>query len=107
MPEGAVYVGRPSKWGNPFLLSDVGRAFPSLSVEQCAGFVVNQFRDLVHVGSITLSVRQPDSSRCMTTYTYPSKVEIQAELAGHDLACWCVLDGPCHADVLLELANPS
>lgn len=26
-------------------------------------------------------------------------------LAGHDLACWCPLDQPCHADVLLELAN--
>jgi hypothetical protein len=27
------------------------------------------------------------------------------ELRGHDLACWCKLDEPCHADVLLELAN--
>lgn len=34
--------------------------------------------------------------------------DIRAELAGHDLACWCPLDGqPCHADVLLELANPT
>ena len=36
---------------------------------------------------------------------YPSDEEIRAELAGHDLACWCSLDEPCHADVLLELAN--
>jgi hypothetical protein len=28
-----------------------------------------------------------------------------APLRGHDLACWCPLDQPCHADVLLELAN--
>jgi Domain of unknown function (DUF4326) len=28
-----------------------------------------------------------------------------AELAGRDLACWCPLDLPCHADVLLDLAN--
>ena len=28
-----------------------------------------------------------------------------AELRGKDLACWCPLDEPCHADVLLELAN--
>lgn len=27
------------------------------------------------------------------------------ELRGHDLACWCRLDQPCHADVLLGLAN--
>lgn len=28
------------------------------------------------------------------------------ELTGKDLACWCPLDQPCHADVLLRLANP-
>ena len=28
-----------------------------------------------------------------------------AELRGKNLACWCRLDQPCHADVLLELAN--
>jgi hypothetical protein len=28
-----------------------------------------------------------------------------AALAGRDLACWCPLGQPCHADVLLELAN--
>ena len=27
------------------------------------------------------------------------------ELRGKDLACWCPLDKPCHADVLLEIAN--
>jgi hypothetical protein len=28
-----------------------------------------------------------------------------SELRGPDLACWCALDQPCHADILLELAN--
>ena len=28
-----------------------------------------------------------------------------APLRGKNLACWCPLDQPCHADVLLELAN--
>jgi hypothetical protein len=31
--------------------------------------------------------------------------ELRAELRGKSLACWCPLDQPCHADVLLELAN--
>ncbi len=31
--------------------------------------------------------------------------EISAELSGKNLACWCSLDAPCHADVLLEIAN--
>ena len=26
-------------------------------------------------------------------------------LRGYHLACWCPLDGPCHADILLTLAN--
>ena len=32
--------------------------------------------------------------------------KIIQELRGRDLCCWCPLDQPCHADVLLELANP-
>ncbi|WP_396917953.1 DUF4326 domain-containing protein [Mycolicibacterium sp.] len=31
--------------------------------------------------------------------------DIRRELRGHDLVCWCPLASPCHADVLLELAN--
>lgn len=88
MPEGAVYVGRPSKWGNPHLLGDVLRRFPSLTVEQTAVFVVNDFRDLI---------RAADGR-------YPSVEEIRRELAGKDLACWCDLSSACHADVLLSIA---
>lgn len=35
---------------------------------------------------------------------YPCDADIRANLRGKNLACWCK-DGPCHADVLLELAN--
>lgn len=35
----------------------------------------------------------------------PSKIDIRGALRGKNLACWCSLDGPCHADVLLEIAN--
>jgi len=36
----------------------------------------------------------------------PAQIEeYREQLAGHDLACWCLLDQPCHADVLLEVAN--
>ena len=35
----------------------------------------------------------------------PSLDRIKAELRGRDLCCWCPLDQPCHADVLLEIAN--
>jgi hypothetical protein len=39
------------------------------------------------------------------TGDYPDNATIRAELSGRDLACWCPLDQPCHADVLLEVAN--
>lgn len=93
MPEGAVYVGRPTRFGNPFLLGDVGRSFPSLSHEQCQGYVVNQFRDLIQ----SPALRQK--------YGYPTDDEIRAELAGKDLCCWCANSDPCHADLLLAIAN--
>lgn len=30
---------------------------------------------------------------------------VRERLGGKNLACWCRLDQPCHADVLLEIAN--
>jgi len=78
MPEGAVYVGRPSKWGNPFTLHDGTR-------EQ----VVEMFRNLIE-GNI---------------WSEPNVLSIRMELQGKDLVCWCKPDEPCHADVLLEIAN--
>ena len=36
--------------------------------------------------------------------TIPERPSL-AELRGKDLCCWCPLDQPCHADVLLEIAN--
>jgi len=77
MPEGAVYVGRPTKWGNPHSLQD----HPDR--EQ----IVKRFR----------SYCGPENGVFAQ--------EIRRELRGKDLACWCPLDQPCHADVLLEIAN--
>ncbi len=90
-PDGAVVVSRPSKWGNPFTVTEVVERYPSLSFEQCVQFVVNQFKFDRRASGLQLG--------------YPSDAEVRAELAGRDLACWCPLDQPCHADVLLEIAN--
>lgn len=92
-PENAVCVARPTKWGNPFLLGDVGRSFPSLTITQRQGFVVNQFKDLLA------------SARLREKHNYPSDEEIRAELRGKDLACYCPPSMPCHADVLITVAN--
>lgn len=76
----AVIVARPSKWGNPF---SVGTG---MTREQA----VAHYRHMLSKPSIA-----GESDRAT----------IRRELAGRDLACWCPLSEPCHADVLLELAN--
>lgn len=69
-------VARPSKWENPFRVGRDGDA------ETC----VRKFREYLRMGT------GPDHDWLAT-------------LRGKNLACFCALDAPCHADVLLELAN--
>ena len=76
-PESAISVARPHKWGNPFVVGTPG--VPD------AKTAVRLYREWL-----------PESSL----------LSQMSELAGHDLMCFCPLDQPCHADVLLELANP-
>lgn len=79
MPEGAVYVGRPTRWGNPHDLTDTPEA---------RQWCIDQFRRLI-----------------MQEQNAVLLAQTKALLRGKDLACWCPLDLPCHADVLLEIAN--
>lgn len=82
LPENAVGVGRPSVYGNKYRVGIDGDA-----AECVAKFRANWERALAHpLGG--LAVRP-----------------MLDKLRGKNLACWCALDQPCHADVLLELAN--
>lgn len=87
MPENTVSVCRPGKWGNPFKVGGPppeGTNFvPKSAGEAVAAFRVNLLRGTL--GYTTEDVRR--------------------ELCGKNLACFCPLDQPCHADVLLEEAN--
>lgn len=89
MPEGAVYVGRPSKWGNPF----PGNGDRSELVITEA------------VESYRWCLTEAQLSDYSTYARGMTNEKLLRELRGRDLACWCALDKPCHADVLLELAN--
>lgn len=77
LPDGAVYVGRPSKWGNPFKIGKHGTR------EE----VIDKYRVRI--------------TACISNNPH---VYDLTELKGKDLVCWCHPQ-PCHADVLLELAN--
>lgn len=106
LPDGAVLVDQPSKWANPVSYSDVGAQYPSLRDDQVARMVMGHFGALAKRGSLSYpNWRFLGGRRGRVTWTYPSIEEIRRELAGRDLACSCAPDEPCHADVLLELAN--
>ena len=89
-PKGAVYVGRGSPWGNPFVTGKHGRR------SRCV-----QLHKFLLRGYLTLS--DGDVTDQMECFNYVQN-NIK-ELRGKDLMCWCPLDGPCHADYLLEIAN--
>ena len=108
MPEGAIYVGRPTKWGNLWSIDRrtglvIGPGlFYSHDPEASQGLAVALHRDWLRVGnrSAVFAGRPRD-------YAVTRRIVLDSltKLRGHDLACWCPLDSPCHADVLLELAN--
>ena len=109
MPEGAIYVGRPTIWGNPYRVVRQGKTkwdvyafegssptatFVSRTGVEARAFAVERLLCLIDTD------RDPWGAD-----------RIRNELAGSDLACWCPLEDehgnrvPCHADVLLEIAN--
>ncbi len=108
MPENTVYVGRTSGWpglyGNPFR---VGGYFKIGGGERHGGFSwLEAHKDYADATfNLIESNEQAVSFFRLYRRLYPYKPEELAPLRGKNLACWCSLDQPCHADVLLELAN--
>lgn len=91
MPADAVYVGRPGKWGNPYLSADPAHA-------------VDRYR--AALTECLIGVYRPTTdNRLRRRFGNPDDLRFELRaLRGRDLACWCRLDQPCHADVLLEFA---
>jgi hypothetical protein len=106
MPEGAIYVGRPTRWGNPFEVPVLGR---ELAVDLFRSFMHGVFdpRPLDHLSDEQFRRVHAAKETWRQRLNYGAEIAAGArcELRGHDLACWCPLDQSCHADVLLELAN--
>lgn len=75
IPSGAVYIGRPSKWGNPFTIGTDGNRAE----------VIAKYRRWLEVQTALVEA-------------------VKMELAGKDLVCFCH-PAPCHGDVLVEVAN--
>jgi hypothetical protein len=86
MPEGAIYVGRGSQWGNPFRVGYSGDA------ARCVELYRQQLESALRGGE------------ACTAHFIRIARHLRV-LRGSVLACWCRLDQPCHADVLLRVAN--
>lgn len=117
-PEGAVYVGRGTRFGNPYKLGETCVRFPGIKgatweLEGRIGKTPGQMHHFRHPdGTVTWhQVELASSKHIIALYRawladHPELIErARAELAGRDLMCWCPEASPCHADVLLEIAN--
>lgn len=90
LPENTVIVTRPGPWGNPFTVTTHFK--PGHEISHTGYFAVPTVEDAIDCFRIRIT-------EC------PQFFPPLEELRGKNLACWCPLDQPCHADVLLELAN--
>ena len=88
LPPNTVVVARPSKWGNPFQIADVIDAYDGNKRA-----AANDVKQAYHRW-----LREFSEGRTIAE-------SAKTELRGKNLACWCKPGEPCHADVLLELAN--
>lgn len=96
-PAGAVYVGRPTRWENPLRIQRHGHAWTVTAPDGGIAAEARSRRE-AHAAAVALYRR--------LLAEHPRREEdVRAALAGRDLMCWCPPDLPCHADVLLEIAN--
>lgn len=92
MPENTVKVDRSTKWGNPFIVGKHSNA------KSC----VDKFK-LLCDGYRCISVDR-ECYIAQREFCDHAKNNLK-KLRGKNLACWCKPGTPCHADVLLEIAN--
>lgn len=99
MPDNTVSVARPGRFGNPFTLAGCRESGWIGTDVEIAARCVEAFR--VWLGPLWRNNWDGAESETRRAVVL---AEIGA-LRGKNLACWCRLDAPCHADVLIELAN--
>jgi hypothetical protein len=110
MPEGAIYVGRKSRWGNPF---DLG------IIHHAAACGLTTYGDPAGTEAGQAALQSDYWFRAchrlaaefyreyLIALPGAARAQLLEPLRGRDLACWCAPEFSCHADVLLELANPA
>jgi hypothetical protein len=85
-PVTTIYVGRPTIWGNPWVVG--GKAHGAID----PATAVARYESALTKGEL-----KDNEGNAL--------IDRVSELRGRNLACWCDTDKPCHADVLLHFAN--
>lgn len=93
MPANTMKVDRSTKWGNPFIVGKDGTR------DECVKYFT-----FMLAGHLVLATA-PGIDGQMEYLKHARRN--RRFLRGKNLACWCPLDKPCHADVLLQVANQS
>lgn len=102
MPPNTIYVGRPTKWGNHHIVKRLNEKIYGVFAPVRLGSTKTIVMGADFLGS-ALDCRTEAVKRYRQDLPrIPPEVN---ELRGKNLACFCPLDQPCHADVLLEIAN--
>lgn len=99
MPPDTIYVGRPTSWGNPFKVGEHGDA------AECVALFRACVCDTIAPGQLNKSQMAAANKAWPDCFAMPCQSTAKIFLGRKNLACFCPLDQPCHADVLLELAN--
>lgn len=117
MPPNTVYCGRGSRWGNPYKVDDRSvyklenfskrkGVFPIWSfVERCESPEAAKKRCLELFSEHILPYKHNGGDMQDFLVSQAILEDIQSEIGGKNLACWCKLEEPCHVDIYLELAN--
>jgi len=117
-PPNTVYVGRPTVWGNPFYVRQKAFRIDDVWEVRCYEELLSEFSNKKDA--------QAEAVRLFEKWFSTEIADIGTELhnfrnkygwkgfslacavnmlRGKNLSCWCGADEPCHADVLLRLAN--
>ena len=106
-PGGAKYVGRGTRWGNPFTVTDCIESAFATTKDEARRVCTEQFGQWL-AGELA-GGPGPDGTPCSRGARNRIRADIE-ELRGRELMCWCPLPEPgqpdhCHGAVLLALAN--
>lgn len=118
MPSTAVSVARPTRWGNPFKVGGfyLNRSafhhwpYPAEGPARTRAATDHWTKD-PYLEVVAVVIDRRHAAQLFGAHIagenagHWSPENIRRYLEGRDLACWCPLDQPCHANILLEIAN--